>query len=160
MDRYWAQEARSALLYGVLLLGALVLIDWRHSGFSGVRLVWWAAIGVLLTIILLPPWVAAVDNSLVARGLFIRRRVCTASLVAVRMVDGVARRLVLSDASGAGWNWTCGSWSPTHCCATTLSRGPGILWSRARCSTACRWWRVWPGVSTVRRAAGPFGRPA
>ncbi|MFJ4790889.1 hypothetical protein [Streptomyces sp. NPDC088794] len=83
-----------------LLLGALVLIDWRHSGFSGVRLVWWAALGVQFTIILLPPRVAAVDNSHVARGLFIRRRMCTARLVAVRMVDGVTQRLVLSDASG------------------------------------------------------------
>lgn len=64
------------------------------------RLVWWAAIGVLFMIILLPPRVAAVDNRLVSRGAFIHRRVCTARLVAVRMVDGVAQRLVLSDASG------------------------------------------------------------
>jgi hypothetical protein len=40
-DRYWARELRSAVLYGVLLFGALVLLDWGFARLTAVRAGWW-----------------------------------------------------------------------------------------------------------------------
>ncbi|MGW0763165.1 hypothetical protein ACWD1Y_43040 [Streptomyces sp. NPDC002814] len=99
-DRYWARELRSAVLSGVLLFGALVLLDWGLVRLTAVRAGWWAALAVLLLIILTPPRVSAADGGLDARGLVTHRRVRTDRLVTVRMSEGVAQRLILTDTSG------------------------------------------------------------
>ncbi|GAA2652655.1 hypothetical protein [Streptomyces vastus] len=99
-DRYWERELRSAVFYGALLFGALVLLDWGLVGLTATRAVLWAALAVLLLIILTPPRVTAENGGLDARGLLSHHHVRTDCLVAVRMSEGVAQRLVLSDASG------------------------------------------------------------
>lgn len=99
-DRYWARELRSALLCGALLFGMLVLLDWGLAELTAVRLMWWAALAALLSVILTPPRVSAVDGGLDARGLLRHRRVRTDRLVVVRMTEGVGQRLVLRDESG------------------------------------------------------------
>ncbi|WP_328436824.1 hypothetical protein OG828_05640 [Streptomyces sp. NBC_00457] len=99
-DRYWARELRSAVLCGVLLFGALVLLDWGLVRLTAVRAGWWAALAVLLLIILTPPRVSAADGGLDARGLVTHRRVRTDRLVTVRMSEGVSQRVILTDTSG------------------------------------------------------------
>jgi hypothetical protein len=99
-DRYWARELRSAMFYGALLFGMLVLLDWGLVGLTATRAVLWAALAVLLLIILTPPRVSAENGGLEARGFLSHQHVRTDQLVAVRMSEGVAQRLVLSDASG------------------------------------------------------------
>ncbi|MGP4052700.1 hypothetical protein [Streptomyces sp. 2A115] len=99
-DRYWARELRSAVLCGVLLFGALVLLDWGLVRFTAVRAGWWAVLAVLLLIILTPPRVSAADGGLDARGLVTHRRVRTDRLVTVRMSEGVSQRVILTDTSG------------------------------------------------------------
>lgn len=99
-DRYWARELRGAVLYGVLLFGALVLLDWRLAQLTAVRAGWWAALAVLLLIILTPPRVSAAAGALDARGLMTHRRVRTDRLATVRMSEGVSQRVILTDASG------------------------------------------------------------
>jgi hypothetical protein len=99
-DRYWARELRSSVFCGVLLFGALVLLDWGLVRLTAVRAGWWAALAVLLLIVLTPPRVSATDGGLDARGLVTHRRVRTDRLVTVRMSEGVSRRVILTDTSG------------------------------------------------------------
>lgn len=99
-DRYWARELRSAVLCGVLLFGALELLDWGFVRLTLVRAGWWAVLAVLLLIILTPPRVSAADGGLSARGLVTCHRVRTDRLVSVRLSEGVSPRLILTDASG------------------------------------------------------------
>ncbi|MEV1084087.1 hypothetical protein AB0I98_38760 [Streptomyces sp. NPDC050211] len=99
-DRYWTRELRSAVLYGVLLFGALVLLDWGLVRLTAVRAGWWAALAVLLLIILTPPRVSAAAGRLDARGLVTHRRVRTDRLVTVRISEGVSPRVILTDTSG------------------------------------------------------------
>lgn len=99
-DRYWAREVRSAVFYGVLLFGTLMLLDWASSELALVRAAGWGALAVLLAIILTPPRVSATGCRLQARGLLAHHRVHTDHLVAVRISEGVAQRLILSDTSG------------------------------------------------------------
>ncbi|WP_405638839.1 hypothetical protein [Streptomyces sp. NBC_00019] len=99
-DRYWARELRSAVLCGVLLFGALELLDWGFVRHTLVRTSWWAALAVLLLIILTPPRVSTADGGLSARGLMTCQRVRTDRLVSVHISEGVAPRLILTDTSG------------------------------------------------------------
>ncbi|WP_244187830.1 hypothetical protein [Streptomyces regalis] len=100
-DRYWAQEVRSAVFCGVLLFGALVLLDWGLLRLTVVRAGWWAALAVLLLIILTPPRVSAANGGLDSRGLVTHSWVRTDRLVTVRVSQGVSPRLILTDTSGA-----------------------------------------------------------
>ncbi|MFE0255789.1 hypothetical protein [Streptomyces sp. NPDC059010] len=99
-DRSWARELRYAVVCGVMLFGVLVLLDWVFRDLTAGRAVLWAALGVLLSTLLTPARVTAERGVLDARGLLTRRRVRTDRLVAVRMSEGVAQRLVLTDTSG------------------------------------------------------------
>ncbi|WP_367318686.1 hypothetical protein [Streptomyces sp. HUAS ZL42] len=94
------RELRSAVLYSVLLFGALVLLDWGFERLTAVRAGWWAALAVLLLIILTPPRVSAAQGGLDARGLMTHRRVRTDRLATVRISEGVSRRVILTDTSG------------------------------------------------------------
>lgn len=86
--------------WGVLLFGALMLLDWGLLRLTAGRAGWWATLAVLLLIVLTPPRVSAENGELTSRGLLIHRRVRTDRLVVVRMTEGVAQRLVLCDTSG------------------------------------------------------------
>ncbi|WP_237519393.1 hypothetical protein [Streptomyces sp. HUCO-GS316] len=99
-DRYWAREFRSAVLYGVLLYGALVLLDWGFARLTAVRASWWAALALLLLNILTPPRVSAAAGALDARGLVTHRRLRTDRLATVRISEGVSQRVILTDTSG------------------------------------------------------------
>lgn len=99
-DRFWARELRSALLCGVLLFGALVLLDWGLVELTAVRLGLWFVLAVLLVVVLTPPLVSAQGSALDVRGLVTRHRVGIDRLVTVRMAEGVTQRLVLVDTSG------------------------------------------------------------
>ncbi|MGW0820250.1 hypothetical protein [Streptomyces sp. NPDC002845] len=101
-DRYWERELRSAVLCGALLFGLLALLDWGLLvGLTGARTALWAALALLLLVILTPPRVSATDDGLDARGFLTHHRVRTDQLVTVQISEGVAQRLVLSDTSGA-----------------------------------------------------------
>lgn len=91
---------RSAVLYGVLLFGALVLLDLGLVRLTAERAGWWAALAVLLVVILTPPRVSATNGRIDARGMVTYHWVRADRLVAVRVSEGVAPRLVLTDASG------------------------------------------------------------
>ncbi|MFI1677378.1 hypothetical protein [Streptomyces sp. NPDC020607] len=99
-DRGWAGEFRCAVGAGVVLCGALVLLDWRAGYVSGVRVGLWGVLGCLLFAVLLPPRVRAGEGWMSSRRLFRTRRVCTDSLIAVRIWDGVGQRIVLRDEQG------------------------------------------------------------
>lgn len=60
---------------GVLLFGMLVLLDWGLVGLTATRAVLWAALAVLLLIILTPPRVSAKNggHERVGLGKFTRR---------------------------------------------------------------------------------------
>lgn len=88
------------MLCGLLLFGALVLLDWGLLRLTVVRAGWWAALAVLLLIILTPPRVSAADGRLDARGLMTYHRVRTDRLVTIRVSEGVTPRLILTDTSG------------------------------------------------------------
>lgn len=100
-DRSWAGELRDAVLCGVLLFGALVLLDLAFVGLTAVRIFWWAGLSVLLWVVLTPPRVSVEDGELEVRGLVTRHRACTDRLVAVWMAEGVTQRLVLVDTTGS-----------------------------------------------------------
>jgi hypothetical protein len=99
-DRYWAREVRGAVAWGVLLFGMLALLDLAQGRLSAERAGWWAGLAVLLSIILTPPRVSAENSGLDSRGFLHHQRVRTDCLVAVRVSEGVAQRLVLKDTSG------------------------------------------------------------
>lgn len=88
------------MLCGVLLFGALILLDWGLVRLTVTRAGWWAALAVLLFAILTPPRVSVADGGLVARGLLTYHRVRTDRLVTVRMSEGITPRLILTDTSG------------------------------------------------------------
>ncbi|WP_052424851.1 hypothetical protein [Streptomyces fulvoviolaceus] len=91
---------------------------------------------------------SAADGGLDARGLLTQRGVRTDRLVAVRMAEGAAQRLVLSDTSGGR----------VELDPRVLAADP-LLWhrleqgARRSCGTACRYWRAWADGSTASRAA-------
>ncbi|MEU6379318.1 hypothetical protein [Streptomyces sp. NPDC046909] len=99
-DRYWAREFRGAILSAALLFGALVLLDWSVARLTGMRASWWAALAMLLLIVLTPPRVSACHGELEARGLVLHHRVRVDRLVTVRVSEGVTPRLLLTDAFG------------------------------------------------------------
>ncbi|WP_327368269.1 hypothetical protein [Streptomyces sp. NBC_01217] len=82
------------------LFGALMLLDWVLTELTAGRAALWAALGGLLCIALTPPRVSAEGGVLDSRGLLAHDRVHTDHLVAVRMSEGIAQRLVLTDSSG------------------------------------------------------------
>ncbi|MCP3819303.1 hypothetical protein NLX86_14685 [Streptomyces sp. A3M-1-3] len=100
-DDGWAADLKAAAGCATLLLALLLLIDGASGGLTAPRAVLWAALAVLLFVLLLPARVTAGEGWLASRGLLRERRVCTDRLVAVRWSDGVAQRLVLRDVDGA-----------------------------------------------------------
>ncbi|MDJ0463829.1 hypothetical protein [Streptomyces sp. H27-C3] len=99
-DSGWAANAKFAVGCALLLLGLLLLIDAGAAGLTVSRAGLWAALAVLLFVVLLPPRVSACPGLLASRGLLREHIVRTDRLVSVRWTDGVARRLVLRDADG------------------------------------------------------------
>jgi hypothetical protein len=100
-DRLWAQDVRGSIRCAAVLLGLLLLIDWAAGSISAPRVTLWAALAVLLFLVLYPTRVSAGEGWLVSRGLLRARRVRTDHLVSVRCLDGVGQRLVLRDTFGA-----------------------------------------------------------
>lgn len=100
-DRLWVQDLRSSIRCSAVLLVLLLLIDWGAGTLSAPRAALWVTLGVLLFLVLYPTRVAAGEGWLSTRGLVRTRRVRTDRLVSVRCLDGVGRRLVLRDISGA-----------------------------------------------------------
>jgi len=88
------------MLSATLLFGALVLLDWSIARLTGMRAGWWAALAGLLLIVLTPPRVSVFHGALDARGLVVHQRVRADRLVTVRVSEGVAPRLLLTDAFG------------------------------------------------------------
>ncbi|MFD9001576.1 hypothetical protein ACFV0T_11500 [Streptomyces sp. NPDC059582] len=99
-DVRWAKDLRSAVRCSVVLLVLLLLIDWEADTLTAVRGALWAALALLLFLILFPSRVTVGNGWLTSRGLLRRRRVRTDLLVSVRCLDGVSQRLVLRDVFG------------------------------------------------------------
>ncbi|WP_353945262.1 hypothetical protein ABII15_29335 [Streptomyces sp. HUAS MG91] len=99
-DAYGAREARSAVLYGTVLVALLLGIDALAGQLTLWRALLWSALGALLTLVLLPARITATADRLTARCLWRAHTVRTDLLVSVRCVDGVAHRLVLRDELG------------------------------------------------------------
>jgi hypothetical protein len=100
-DRLWVQDLRSSIRCAAVLLVLLLLIDWGAGTLTAPRAALWVTLAVLLFLVLYPSRVSAGEGWLVSRGLRGARRVRTDRLVSVRCLDGVGRRLVLRDTSGA-----------------------------------------------------------
>ncbi|WP_246340818.1 hypothetical protein [Streptomyces lunaelactis] len=100
-DDGWAGDLRAAIGCATSLVAMLLLIDGISGGLTTPRAVLWAALAVLLFVLLLPARVTAGEGWLASRGLLRERCVQTDRLVAVRWSDGVAQRLVLRDMDGA-----------------------------------------------------------
>ncbi|MET9149455.1 hypothetical protein ACIGZH_36705 [Streptomyces sp. NPDC058319] len=99
-DRHWARELHTALRCAAALLCLLLLIDAGTGALTWWRGLLWLTLALLLLGVLCPPRVSAGEGWLCCRTPLRRRRVRTDSLVSVRVVDGVSRRLVLRDALG------------------------------------------------------------
>ncbi|KKD07725.1 hypothetical protein TN53_12095 [Streptomyces sp. WM6386] len=84
----------------MLLFGTLVLLDWGLVRLTVMRAGWWAALAVLLLIILTPPRVSAANGGLDSRGILTYHQVRTDRLVTIRVSEGVTPRLILTDTSG------------------------------------------------------------
>lgn len=121
-DRLWAQDVRSSIRCAAVLLALLLLIDWGVGTLSAPRATLWAALAVLLFVVLYPTRVSAGEGWLVARGLLRTRLVRTDHLVSVRCLDGVGQRLVLRDTFGARVEVDPGSWSPIRRCGAASTR--------------------------------------
>ncbi|MGW1888993.1 hypothetical protein ACWCP6_01870 [Streptomyces sp. NPDC002004] len=100
VDRRWASDLRSALFCALALFALIVLIDRANGTLTPARTVLWAALSVLLYLVLHPPRVTAGRGWLEVRGVWRTRRVTTGLLTAVRHSEGVAQRLTLRDALG------------------------------------------------------------
>ncbi|KUN88417.1 hypothetical protein AQJ66_07370 [Streptomyces bungoensis] len=100
-DRRWSADLHHSARCACVLLGMLLLVDGSAGTLTWWRGVMWAALALLLFLVLLPARVSAGDGWLASRRLLRTRRIRTDLLVAARPLDGVARRLVLRDALGA-----------------------------------------------------------
>jgi len=100
-DRRWAADLRGSIRCAAVLLALLLLTDWAAGSLTPARGGLWAALAVLLFLILHPARVAVGEGWLDSRGLLGTRRVRTDHLVSVRCPDGVGQRLVLRDSFGA-----------------------------------------------------------
>lgn len=88
-----------------MLLTLLLAVDTVADRLTPARATLWAALTLLLFVVLVPPKVTAGQKSsdpllLVSRGLLSERRVRVNRLVSVSWADGVAQRLVLRDVDG------------------------------------------------------------
>jgi hypothetical protein len=99
-DEHRAGDRRFATRCAVLLLALFLLVDGVSGHLSAPRGVAWAALAVLLFVVLLPARVSAGKDWMTTRGLLHERTVRTDRLVAVHWSDGVAQRLVLRDLDG------------------------------------------------------------
>ncbi|MFJ8953126.1 hypothetical protein ACIRO1_23710 [Streptomyces sp. NPDC102381] len=86
---------------GTALAGALVLLDCGTGHLATERTEGWAALALLLMVVLTPAQVAAGEGWITSRRLLRTHRVRTDELVSIRVhMDGVAHRWVLRDARG------------------------------------------------------------
>ncbi|NNN34251.1 hypothetical protein HLK59_28590 [Streptomyces sp. S3(2020)] len=99
-DHRWAGDLYSSIRCSTALLGLLFAIEWGTGNLTIWRGVLWAALAVLLFLVLCPPRVTAGEGWLASRWLLRTRRVRTDLLVSVRCLEGVSQRLVLRDAFG------------------------------------------------------------
>lgn len=79
----------------------LLLVDWGSGRFTFWRGLLWLALALWLFLVLCPARVSAGEDWLASRLLLRERRVRTASLVSVRILEGVSQRLLLRDVFGA-----------------------------------------------------------
>ncbi|MFD4631964.1 hypothetical protein ACFVYR_15740 [Streptomyces sp. NPDC058284] len=99
-DRGWAASVRGAVFCACALFVLVLLIDRADDTLTPARACLWAALAVLLYLVLHPVRVTAGPGWLAVQGLGRRRHVCTCLLTAVRRSEGVAARLVLCDSLG------------------------------------------------------------
>ncbi|GLX51140.1 hypothetical protein Shyhy01_40900 [Streptomyces hygroscopicus subsp. hygroscopicus] len=99
-DGEWAGEVRTAVRCAAALFALLLCVDGAAGSLTWWRGLLWCALALLLFLVLYPARVSAGDGWLASRRLLRTRRVHTGLLVAVRPLDGVARRLVLCDLLG------------------------------------------------------------
>ncbi|MFG2124945.1 hypothetical protein [Streptomyces sp. NPDC048710] len=100
-DRQWTSDLYSSARCAAVLLGMLLLVDLAAGTLTWWRSALWVSLALLLFLVLFPARVSAGEDWLASRRLLRTRRVRTDRLVAVRPLDGVAKRLVLRDALGA-----------------------------------------------------------
>lgn len=99
-DGSWGADVRFACVCAATLLVLLLVIDAGVGSLTWWRAALWAALAVLLLVVLTPPRVSAQAGRLVSRGVLCERSVRTDRLVSVRRSDGVAQRLILRDSEG------------------------------------------------------------
>lgn len=100
-DRQWTSDLYSSARCAAVLLGMLLLVDLAAGTLTWWRSTLWVSLALLLFLVLFPARVSAGEGWLASRRLLRTRRVRTDRLVAVRPLDGVAKRLVLRDSLGA-----------------------------------------------------------
>ncbi|MGW2704763.1 hypothetical protein [Streptomyces sp. NPDC001340] len=100
-DRQWTSDLYSSARCAAVLLGMLLLVDLAAGTLTWWRSALWISLALLLFLVLFPARVSAGEGWLASRRLLRTRRVRTDRLVAVRPLDGVAKRLVLRDTLGA-----------------------------------------------------------
>ncbi|GHE84095.1 hypothetical protein GCM10018785_59970 [Streptomyces longispororuber] len=99
-DRRWAADLRDAVLCAVALFALIDLVDFAAGTLSAARAGLWAALSVLLYVVLHPVRVTAGPGWIAVRGPLRRRHVCTNLLTSVHVSETVAARLVLRDSLG------------------------------------------------------------
>ncbi|MDG4856666.1 hypothetical protein P8605_00530 [Streptomyces sp. T-3] len=99
-DRSWGRETSSDACWSVLVIAALLLLDWGTHGLTAARAGMWVGLGALLFVVLVPPRLAAGEGWLGVHGLLFARWVRTDCLVRVELSGGVAQRVLLRDAYG------------------------------------------------------------
>ncbi|WP_253917117.1 hypothetical protein [Streptomyces sp. MNP-20] len=99
-DRRWGADLRAAVFCSLALLVLIVLVDLGAGTLSALRVTLWAALAVLLYVILHPARVTAGPGWLAVRGPLRQRHVCTNLLTSVHVSRTVAARLVLCDSLG------------------------------------------------------------
>ncbi|MFE6779566.1 hypothetical protein [Streptomyces sp. NPDC057702] len=98
---HWRRESRLALGVAAPLYAGLLLVDLVNGTLEVARALCWTVLALLLLAVLVPPRVTAGEGWLAVRGVWRTRSVRTDLLVSVRLVGGVAPRLLLRDARGA-----------------------------------------------------------
>ena len=99
-NREWRAGLRFAAVCAAAFSGLALLLDGASGHLTVVRAVVWAATGVVVLALLVPPRVVAGDGWLAVRNVVRNRRVRTDALVVVRLQGAVAQSLLLRDTGG------------------------------------------------------------